>query len=226
MLLRRVTQHVKDQNWTAVVIDFVIVVVGVFIGIQVANWNDARLGAARKRQIVEALVTDIEDSIGVQRSFVEEIDSGLSAWERSYFEGEKPAPYYFRTMGSDIAPDSWSMLQQMQLIDLFDPTTLFDLSFYFSELSGVGEKYVRYVTFVESDILPYAETNAGYFYENGDSGLKPAYRANMERLREFRDESERLTKWAECLVFRLQSETNIDATCVRADFILDGMGND
>ena len=42
MLLRRITEHVKAQNWTAVALDFVIVVVGVFIGIQVANWNDAR----------------------------------------------------------------------------------------------------------------------------------------------------------------------------------------
>lgn len=42
MLLRRVIEHVKAQNWTAVALDFVIVVVGVFIGIQVANWNDAR----------------------------------------------------------------------------------------------------------------------------------------------------------------------------------------
>ncbi len=42
MLLRRVTEHVKAQNWFAVGIDFLIVVVGVFIGIQVANWNDAR----------------------------------------------------------------------------------------------------------------------------------------------------------------------------------------
>ena len=218
-------QHVKDQDWTVVVIDFVIVVVGVFIGIQVANWNDARLDAKRKVQIIEALVTDIEDSIDVQRKFVEEIDSGLSTWERSYVGGEKPAPYYYRTIGSDIAPDSWSMLQQMQLIDLFDPTTLFDLSFYFSELGGVGRKYVRYVTFVESDILPYAETNA-VFYDNSDSSLKPVYRANMERLREFRDESERLANWAECLVFRLQSETEIDETCVRSDFVLDGMGND
>ena len=39
MLLRRVTQHIKSQNWFAVFIDFLIVVVGVFIGIQVANWN-------------------------------------------------------------------------------------------------------------------------------------------------------------------------------------------
>lgn len=32
MLLRRVIEHVKAQNWTAVALDFVIVVVGVFIG--------------------------------------------------------------------------------------------------------------------------------------------------------------------------------------------------
>ena len=42
MILRRITQHVRDQNWFAVGIDFFIVVVGVFIGLQVSNWNDAR----------------------------------------------------------------------------------------------------------------------------------------------------------------------------------------
>ena len=42
MLLRRVMEHVKTQNWFAVGIDLVIVVVGVVIGIQVANWNDDR----------------------------------------------------------------------------------------------------------------------------------------------------------------------------------------
>jgi hypothetical protein len=30
MLLSRVVEHVKAQNWTAIVIDFVIVVIGVF----------------------------------------------------------------------------------------------------------------------------------------------------------------------------------------------------
>jgi hypothetical protein len=34
MLLRLVIEHVRDQNWTAVAIDFVIVVLGVFMGIQ------------------------------------------------------------------------------------------------------------------------------------------------------------------------------------------------
>lgn len=48
MLLRRITEHVKAQNWTAVVLDFVIVVVGVFIGLQVNNWNEARLDERRE----------------------------------------------------------------------------------------------------------------------------------------------------------------------------------
>ena len=40
MLLRRIIEHVRDQNWIAIGLDFVIVVSGVFIGIQVANFND------------------------------------------------------------------------------------------------------------------------------------------------------------------------------------------
>ena len=43
MLLRRITEHFRQQNWTAIAIDFVIVVVGVFIGIQVSNLNEERV---------------------------------------------------------------------------------------------------------------------------------------------------------------------------------------
>ena len=42
VLLRRITEHIKAQNWMAVGLDFIIVVVGVFIGIQVSNWNDVQ----------------------------------------------------------------------------------------------------------------------------------------------------------------------------------------
>ena len=55
MLLRRITQHVKDQNWFAVAIDFAIVVFGVFIGIQVANWNEYNGDRKEERLILERL---------------------------------------------------------------------------------------------------------------------------------------------------------------------------
>jgi hypothetical protein len=50
MRLRRVMAHVKAQDWTAVGIDFAIVVIGVFVGIQVSNWNEER-GTSRKAAI-------------------------------------------------------------------------------------------------------------------------------------------------------------------------------
>ena len=63
MLLRRVIEHVKAQNWTAVGLDFVIVVVGVFIGIQVSNWNDARGERARESTYLAGVVEDLRSDM-------------------------------------------------------------------------------------------------------------------------------------------------------------------
>ena len=55
MIFRRLAQHLREQNWTAIFIEFVLLVVGVFLGIQVANWNaeiaDRRTETAYLRQL-------------------------------------------------------------------------------------------------------------------------------------------------------------------------------
>ena len=63
MLLRRITKHVTDQNWFAVFVDFLIVVVGVFIGIQVANWNAERAEFKKETQALVELRKEIQGSI-------------------------------------------------------------------------------------------------------------------------------------------------------------------
>jgi hypothetical protein len=40
MLFRRIKVHIEKENWFAVFVDFIIVVFGVFMGIQVANWHE------------------------------------------------------------------------------------------------------------------------------------------------------------------------------------------
>lgn len=65
MLLRRVIDHVREQNWFAVGIDFVIVVVGVVIGIEVANWNQERQLAAQERSYLGQLRDEILGNHGV-----------------------------------------------------------------------------------------------------------------------------------------------------------------
>ena len=61
MLLRRVIDHVRKQEWTAIWIDLVIVVVGVFIGIQVSNWNDHRSTVRRAAAFSERLRSDLRE---------------------------------------------------------------------------------------------------------------------------------------------------------------------
>lgn len=72
MILRSVIRHVREQNWTAVGIDFLIVVVGVFVGIQVSNWNESRHEAERARSYLDRIHSDLQTDIselGWRRSF-------------------------------------------------------------------------------------------------------------------------------------------------------------
>ena len=81
MRLRRVVEHVKAQNWTAVVLDFLIVVAGVFVGVQVNGWWLSRLDARKERayllelkqdfgQIIGELDHDTKDYEGIARAMV------------------------------------------------------------------------------------------------------------------------------------------------------------
>jgi hypothetical protein len=83
MILRRVTEHVKSQNWFAVGLDFVIVVVGILIAFQISNWSAARQDnliyqQARVRVIEEAnanlqLSRDVITRLSEQRELVLDI---------------------------------------------------------------------------------------------------------------------------------------------------------
>ena len=59
MILRRVIAHVRKQEWTAIWIDLLIVVVGVFIGIQVANWDGERETSKKAALFTERLKADL-----------------------------------------------------------------------------------------------------------------------------------------------------------------------
>ena len=63
MILRRVREHVAHHNWFAVAVDFIIVVVGVFVGIQASNWNQARLDRRQAREYRAMLQSDLDANL-------------------------------------------------------------------------------------------------------------------------------------------------------------------
>ena len=63
MRIRRITAHLKEQNWIAVFLDFVIVVIGVFVGLQVSNWNEARHDAVRGEEYLQRIHSDLTTDV-------------------------------------------------------------------------------------------------------------------------------------------------------------------
>ena len=57
MIIRRLADALREQNWFTVVLEVMIVVVGIFIGLQVDGWNEGR----KKQQNIEAQLLRIAD---------------------------------------------------------------------------------------------------------------------------------------------------------------------
>jgi len=79
MLFRRISEHLKRQNWFAVGLDLLIVVVGIYIGLQVDAWNSARHDRVIEREYLERLLFDVEESLETQRDSKSEFDLSIDA---------------------------------------------------------------------------------------------------------------------------------------------------
>ena len=61
MIGRRVIGHLKNQQWTAFGIEFIIVVLGIFIGLRVSNWNQEGTVRRQAANFAERLKTDLRE---------------------------------------------------------------------------------------------------------------------------------------------------------------------
>ena len=61
MNLRRIVEHVRKLEWPAIGIELGIVIVGVFIGMQVSNWNVEREARQRGAVFAERLKADLRE---------------------------------------------------------------------------------------------------------------------------------------------------------------------
>lgn len=81
MILRRLSTAVREQDWFTVLVETLIVVFGVFIGLQVNNWNAARQIHARQDAVLSQLANELDLSveeadqrIAYQQRILEQID--------------------------------------------------------------------------------------------------------------------------------------------------------
>lgn len=58
MIFRRLRERISRQDWLGVGIDFLILIVGVFLGLQAQDWNQSRLDRKTERDYLERLQGD------------------------------------------------------------------------------------------------------------------------------------------------------------------------
>ncbi len=83
MIVRRVIEHFRKQEWTAIGIEFVIVVFGVFFGIQVANWNETLADERLGRAYAERLTAELNRDLVTRRELVDYYAAVLGSVEHT-----------------------------------------------------------------------------------------------------------------------------------------------
>lgn len=82
MLLRRIGAHVKAQNWFAVALDFIIVVVGILIAFQITAWNEQRADRAKEALYLSELIEDLNADLAEIDSIKRTAEIRMGALER------------------------------------------------------------------------------------------------------------------------------------------------
>src|SRR5512140_2785937 len=83
MALRNLAARLRHHDWPAVAVEVLVVIVGVFIGLQVSNWNDQRKEDARGREYVQRLrdelLRDVQDLDRIRGFWTQVGASGIAA---------------------------------------------------------------------------------------------------------------------------------------------------
>src|SRR5210317_1812418 len=67
MILRRISENLRSQNWFAVIVELFIVVIGVFMGLQVQDWNEVRKERIEERELLSRLYEETLGLLETQR---------------------------------------------------------------------------------------------------------------------------------------------------------------
>lgn len=144
MIYKRFAANLRAQNWFAIAIELAIVIVGVFIGTQVSNWNADRVEKRETQRMLAQLkpnlqsLTDYYASARIYYATTRRYaTTAFAGWRRdpAVSDAEFVIAAYQASQIIGIATNSssWStVLGADQLRKIEDPQTRYELSFLMS----------------------------------------------------------------------------------------------
>jgi hypothetical protein len=124
MILRRLAEALRTQNWFTVVLEIAIVVVGIFIGLQADDWNENRKERQAEYSRLVALKQNVDTSIELLRR------------ERRNAKGANQALRYLLKPAQDV--DDETILQNLRYGLTYGATFTPEINVY-DDLKSSGE---------------------------------------------------------------------------------------
>lgn len=163
MILNRIIQSIRSGNLTTLTIELVIVVVGVFMGIQVSNWNDERKDQALAVSYLHGIQADLEADI-------DNYEDRLNFWQQVSDYGATGLG--FAQSGADQGQAEWPVLlayfQASQLGEFYTTKTTYEELKSEGALGLISNRKLR-------NLLSQYYTNA----DNPALSVRPAYREHV-----------------------------------------------
>jgi hypothetical protein len=107
MILRRLASAIRRQDWFAVAIETLIVVAGVFLGLQVNNWNSARIEREKAAAYVQRIQEDLRANQAGAKGLIEYYSAVRKHGERALAAFDRPA----ESLGAQFLTDLYQATQ-------------------------------------------------------------------------------------------------------------------
>jgi len=160
MILRRLGDAIREQNWFTVVLEVLIVVVGIFVGLQMDDWNERRKERVMEREYLERLLADAENSVDSIRATVQSLDSliddsmlVLGALQSGKLDDKDMSAFHIAVVDFAAMPPS-----QSDLTTIYELQSVGRLSIIRNvELRGLLGRLASHTSYIENQVVYYRD---------------------------------------------------------------------
>jgi hypothetical protein len=165
VILRRFTDAIRGQDWVTVTVETLMVVLGVFLGLQVNNWNEARAEGERSRGYLSRLRAELVADMA-------ELERHRGLWQKVANEGYAAISY--AETGARGGASDWEILRSFLHASQSHQLSFLDTTY--SELRSAGELRLIPAADLRSALADYYVLVAGRRGGRGPYQLLPEYR--------------------------------------------------
>lgn len=186
--------------------ELVVVFAGVYAAFAVESRERQREAEVRRAQFQAALVREIESITSTTRNAAIGTGRIVESFETAWAAGRRP-PLSPIMEPIRVQTHMWEALLQSGGLELFDVTTVFQLSQFYNALNAGFEQLAQLRQLSETMLLPRLGEPEATFYDPKTRRPRDQYRWYIEGIKRLHEEADRITVIGDRLVTALkQSE--------------------